>query len=126
MINPILPDFSAFAEENKLVVNEMGIICNNSRVGEHKCSVKTRFGWCCDVCLENELMWLYNNGVHTINSCCGHGEMKLASILVVGDESKAKMGFYGYSFSEIQPEDKRMAAYVPKTPMIYLELPKGE
>lgn len=111
--------YDIFAEENSAYIKEAGIDCKNSRVGDYKCAVKTRLGWCCDVCLENELLWLNSQGVHTINSCCGHGNKQLASILVAGENSKQFMGEHGYIEAEIQPGDARMRAYVPKTPMPY-------
>ncbi len=108
-----------WAKENEAVLIEMGIDCKSSEVGTHKCSVKTRYGWSCDVCLENELMWLKSRGVHTINSCCGHGNRRLSSILVVGDNSKMKMEALGYALAEIQNSDPNMASYTPKTPLPY-------
>ena len=109
----------AWRKENDAVLKELNLDCKTSVIGNHKCSVQTRYGWCCDVCLENELLWLYSQGIHTINSCCGHGEKGLASILVVGEESKNRMNEMGYSLAEIQTEDCRMAAYVPKTQFPY-------
>lgn len=108
-----------WAEENEAVLKEMGVLCKDSKVGTHKCSVQTRYGWCCDVCLENELMWLYSRGVHTIGSCCGHGNRRLSSILVVGDSSKEKMEALGYALAEIQNSTPNMASYTPKTPLPY-------
>ncbi len=106
-------------KENEAVLKEMGLDCKNSKIGTHKCSVITRYGWCCDVCLENELMWLYSRGIHTINSCCGHGNRRLSIILVVGDSSKKKMEALGYELAEIQNSDPNMASYIPKTPLPY-------
>ncbi len=108
-----------WAKENEAVLNEMGLECKSSKVGMHQCSVKTRYGWCCDVCLENELMWLYSHGIHTINSCCGHGDRRLSSILVVGDSSKKKMESLGYALAEIQCRNPNMASYTPKTTLQY-------
>lgn len=111
--------YADFAEENQAYIKEAGIDCEQSKVGDYKCAVKTRLGWCCDVCLENELLWLNSQGVHTINSCCGHGKKQLASILVVGENSRHLMDELGYAEAEIQTDDERMRAYVPKTPMPY-------
>lgn len=71
------------------------------------------------MCLENELMWLYSRGVHTINSCCGHGNRRLSFILVIGDSSKEKMESLGYALAEIQNSEPNMVSYIPKTPFPY-------
>lgn len=52
--------------------------CNQSHLGEYRCSVKNRYGFFCDLCLEEELLFLYSQGIHTIASCCGHGNKKIA------------------------------------------------
>ena len=113
--------YASFAEENRAYIKEAGIDCKHSKIGDYKCAVKTRLGWCCDVCLENELLYLSQKGVHTINSCCGHGDKHLASILVAGENSKQLMNDLGYEESEIQADDARSRAYIPKTPMRYEE-----
>lgn len=113
--------YASFAEENRAYIKEAGIDCKHSKIGDYKCAVKTRLGWCCDVCLENELLYLSQKGVHTINSCCGHGDKHLASILVAGENSKQLMNDLGYEESEIQADDARSRAYIPKTPMPYEE-----
>ena len=114
-------DFEMFAKENDQLIQELGIECEKTKMGSHKCSVETRYGWCCDLCLENELMWLYSHGVHTINSCCGHGNAELASILVVGPESIEKMDAMGYVPTEEQVNYANMKAYAPKTPLPYMK-----
>ena len=112
-------DVSMVTKENRQILKDMGIACP-TRIGAHKCSVQTRFGWCCDVCLEAELLWLKNEGIHTINSCCGHGKKHLASILVVGDNSIQKMIDLGYTKTKEQVNDTRMRAYIPKTVFPYM------
>lgn len=98
-------------EENVKVLFEMGkisepsflaakLFCRKSMVGCHNCSVQTRFGWCCDVCLEDELLWLCSQGVHTINSCCGHGNNEMKTIVVIGENSREKMNVLGYELLE--------------------------
>lgn len=62
--------------------------CRNSKIGKYKCAVTTRFGFFCDLCLEEELLYLKSVGVHTVASCCGHGNPELASILTVGENSR--------------------------------------
>lgn len=98
-------------EENAKVLFEMGkipepsidaakVFCKKSKIGCYNCFVQTRFGWCCDVCLEDELLFLYSQGVHTINSCCGHGNNELKTIVVIGENSREKMKTLGYELLE--------------------------
>ena len=70
--------------------------CQTSKMGEHRCAVTTRFGFCCDLCLEDELLYLKSIGVHTVASCCGHGKPELASILTAGENSRETMQNMGY------------------------------
>ena len=56
--------------------------CKTSKMGEYKCAVKNRFGFFCDLCIEDEILHLRSLGIHTVASCCGHGEKELASILM--------------------------------------------
>ena len=98
-------------EENVKVLFEMGkisepsleaakVFCKNSKIGCYNCLVQTRFGWCCDACLEEEMLWLYSQGVHTINSCCGHGNNELKTVVVIGENSREKMKTLGYELLE--------------------------
>ncbi|MCC8181540.1 MAG: hypothetical protein LIO45_00950 [Clostridiales bacterium] len=77
------------AKENALILFDEGKIpdmsintakayCARCKIGTHKCSVQTRYGWCCDLCVEEELLALRLCGVHTMGSCCGHGDQRLA------------------------------------------------
>ena len=70
--------------------------CRTSKIGEYKCAVTTRFGFFCDLCLEEELKYLKSMGVQTIASCCGHGNAELASILTAGENSREAMQNMGY------------------------------
>lgn len=70
--------------------------CRSSKIGEYKCAVTTRFGFFCDFCLEDELLHLKSVGVHTVASCCGHGNPELASILTVGENSREVMQNMSY------------------------------
>lgn len=123
--------------ENIIALYEMGAIssadekeafdfCKKSNVGEYKCSVITRHGWFCDICLESELLKLNLDGVHTINSCCGHGDFRLARILTVGEESKKKMKALGYvradNVARMSGYGKIICAWIPKSELIYNEL----
>lgn len=82
----------------KANIDEARKYCKTVKIGTHECCVKTRLNFSCDLCLENELLSLQSKGVHTANSCCGHGNPALASILVVGEESEKKMRELGYEF----------------------------
>ena len=92
--------------ENIQVLFEMGKIeapteelarnfCRASKIGTYKCAVTTRFGFSCDLCLEEELLYLKSVGVHTVASCCGHGNSELASILTAGETSRGGHAEYG-------------------------------
>lgn len=97
--------------------------CRNCKIGSYKCSVKTMYGWCCDICLEEELLYLKSLGVATVNSCCGHGDTFLASILTVGDESAEKMRDTGYfpadSVERRTAYGKPIHSWKPKSAFLY-------
>ncbi len=97
--------------------------CRNCKIGSYKCSVKTMYGWCCDICLEEELLYLKSLGVATVNSCCGHGDALLASILTVGDESAEKMRDTGYfpadSVERRTAYGKPIHSWKPKSAFLY-------
>lgn len=97
--------------ENAQALFEMGKIkapteelarafCQTSKIGEHRCAIITRFGFCCDLCLEDELLYLKSIGVHTVASCCGHGNPELASILTAGENSREAMQNMSYDLIE--------------------------
>ena len=108
----------------KMIHNEtenQGCLC---KIGEHGCSVMTQYGWCCDVCLAPELLYLNKMGVCTFNSCCGHGNNS-PCILAMGDESIAMMKKMGYGLSlDDQPYTGEyhglpLMSFIPKTVMPY-------
>ena len=93
--------------ENIRVLFEMGKIeepneelarnfCRASKIGTYKCAVTTRFGFSCDLCLEEELLYLKSVGVHTVASCCGHGNSELPSILLSWHTSREVMHNKGF------------------------------
>lgn len=115
-------------EENIIALFESGKIssfdlenakkfCSSSKIGEYKCCVKTRYGFCCDLCLEDELLSLKSKGVNTINSCCGHGDLALASILTAGENSKNKMLSLGYI--HVKDISERISQWKPKSIFMY-------
>lgn len=91
--------------------------CSSSKIGEYKCCVRTRYGFCCDLCLEDELLSLKSKGVNTINSCCGHGDLALASILTAGENSKNKMLSLGYT--HVKDISERISQWKPKSIFMY-------
>lgn len=106
-----------------LSVEEAIGFCRKCKIGSYKCCVKTMYGWCCDICLEGELLYLKSLGVATVNSCCGHGEMSLASILTVGDESAEKMRNIGYFLADNVDHKtdygKPIHSWKPKSALLY-------
>ena len=120
--------------ENILILHEMGMIssaderealdfCKKSKIGEYKCSVKTRYGWFCDLCLEEELLKLRLDGVYAAGSCCGHGDIAKASILTVGEDDERKMLKMGYikadNIERISHIGQPIYSWVPKSVLIY-------
>lgn len=96
--------------------------CRASKMGEFKCAVTTRFGFFCDLCLEDELLHLKSVGVHTVASCCGHGNPELASILTVGKNSREAMQNMGYELiGDLYGRDN----WRPKSTLLYSP-PEGE
>lgn len=97
--------------------------CQKCKIGSCKCSVATMYGWCCDICLEDELLYLKSLGVATVNSCCGHGDTHRASILTVGVESADKMRDTGYfpadSVERRTDYGKPIHSWKPKSAFLY-------
>ena len=93
--------------------------CEQSNIGEYKCCVKTDLGWCCDLCLKDELLYLNSCGINTINSCCGHGQAEAAFILTTGNTSKKKMEEIGYTKHKRQNRCPEDTCWYPKTKFIY-------
>lgn len=95
-----------------------------SKIGTHECCVLTNYNFSCDKCLRKELEWLNENGVKTINSCCGHGNVDLAMIMTEGEYSNSLMKNFGYKPSrhitkEILENNKMV--WIPETKFKYLK-----
>ena len=75
---------------------------------------KTKNGCIVDFCIANEITELWNKGITTYNSCCGHG--KSLGIICVDEKDKQKMIELGY---ELHPESdtdgKAPSTFVPKS-----------
>lgn len=99
--------------------------CGQSKIGTHRCCVETRYGWSCDFCLCDELVWLNENGVETVNSCCGHGDGSLAFILVRGLDNISFMKDHGYERVYRSNSDNLykygVTEWIPKTVFLYEE-----
>jgi hypothetical protein len=91
--------------------------CSMSRIGEYKCLVKTRYGFCCDLCLEDEILLLRSKGIHTVGCCCGHGNEELSYIQTVSENSKKMMEDMGYKQTNIKPV--KGDAWFPKSNLLY-------
>lgn len=68
-------------------------------------------GVCIDVCIALEITNLWNAGVKTLNSCCGHGAT--AASIVVADESINEMIELGYQLDPNYPN--RSDIFLAKT-----------
>lgn len=52
-----------------------------------------------DKCCRNEVLWLLNNGVQTVNCCCGHG--KDIPTCIIRNESVDLAKSFGYQILDI-------------------------
>lgn len=91
--------------------------CRMSCIGEYQCLVKTRYGFCCDLCLEDEILLLRSKGIHTVGCCCGHGNKELSYIQTVSENSKKMMEDMGYKQTNIKPV--KGDAWFPKSKLLY-------
>lgn len=96
--------------------------CRTSKMGEYRCAVTTRCGFFCDLCLEDELLYLNSVGVHTVASCCGHGNSECASILTLGENSRETMQNMGYELIGVLYGHDN---WRPKSTLLYSP-PEGE
>jgi hypothetical protein len=82
--------------------------CKNVDFGsyDNQVSMKNPFGvrkdgWVCiDVCIASEIGYLWNQGIETFNSCCGH--QKLEPSVIVSEDCIKKMYELGYKISSIK------------------------
>ena len=88
--------------------------CCASTIGDYKCSVQTKRGFCCDICLEKEIDDLWDNGVRTVGSCCGHG-VAPPFIQVLDDESVQKMHELGYVQLPVDKHGNGKNCFSPKS-----------
>lgn len=56
---------------------------------------------CVDACMVPELLYLWNKGIRTIASCCGHGRHK--SIIVVDEAHSEHMEKMSYRHANCYP-----------------------
>ena len=101
----------------KLAEVRDSIVCETSKLGCYRCTIKPPFhhNLTCDLCLEQELFELWKSGVHTISSCCGHGSVP-PYIQVLNGDSVQKMHELGYKEipNEAFPENP-YPSFRPKT-----------
>lgn len=88
-------------------------LCHNVDFGTYKNAVAVKAPWgkfvTLDICIIPEVKWLWDKGIKTINSCCGHGDKNLAYV-AVGDEHRDQMDELGYL-----PHPEAPHCYVSKT-----------
>lgn len=53
-----------------------------------------------DECIAQEIVYLNSIGVHTINCCCGHGELKPQALIKPSSRKEAINQGYNPSFDE--------------------------
>lgn len=95
--------------------------CEESKIGEYKCLVQTKFGWCCDSCLRDELEELADSGVCTVGSCCGRGNHALSTILTSGLYSRKMMESLGYDRADPFDYGYEKFSWYPKTILPYMK-----
>lgn len=96
-----------------LIYARQEMLCSKSSIGNHICNVQTRYGFCCDRCLETELMKLNNEGIKTIGSCCGHGVLN--GFIQVSPDSLEAMKEKGYEQLPIDKNGNGEWCFKPKS-----------
>lgn len=88
-------------------------LCHSIDFGTYDNAVAIQAPWgeliTLDICVIPEIKWLWDNGVRTTGSCCGHGDRSLA-VICADDNSQSKMEKLGY-----KPHPKAPHCYISKT-----------
>lgn len=116
-LSDLIERLETFEAKYKVANARDEIICQDSGLGEYRCTVRVPFGmrWACDLCLEHELFELWKAGVHTVSSCCGHGRVP-PYIQVLHGNSVQKMHELKYTPMENEAcPDNPDPAFRPKT-----------
>lgn len=81
--------------------------CNNIDFGTYE-NTEVINGVEIDKCLIPEIKWLWNNGIETLASCCGHN--KIEPTIIVKSKYIDKMKQLGYKniINYIYPEKKNL------------------
>lgn len=107
-------------DPNTFLKNGFGTYKNNICINTPKHLIETKYGcytfrsqFLVDVCIAKEIMWLLQQGIITINSCCGHGIT--VPMIIVHSDSIKKMYSLGYEnlYHKEMPEIKD--EFIPKT-----------
>lgn len=93
--------------------------CKNVRVQEYQNQVAMRPFWrrnlvAIDCCLSSEIAWLWQQGIVTHGSCCGHGDPSKAYIGVY-DEHTARMRELGYQYDRMGTAENPECHFYPLT-----------
>lgn len=91
--------------------------CKESEIGSHDCNVLTPYGFCCDVCLYDEIVLLNELGITTRGSCCGHN--RLEPFIQVADDDVQKMKDLRYTLLEVDEYGNGINAFKPHSFLIY-------
>ena len=73
-----------------------------------------KYGCEIDLCLVNEILYLWDNKVHTMGCCCGHGKDP-GYIQVLRDSDKQKMLELGYEFVDEKYQTANKDCFKPKS-----------
>jgi len=106
-------------ETDALLKFRKELLCSHSMNQEYQCCIVMPWnGKCCDACLEHELYTLWNQGIITVGSCCGHGGKYRAYIQVLSDDHVQKMHELGYEQIPVDEYGFGQRCFVPKTKLI--------
>lgn len=120
LVNKKWDELSKYMRE-ALLVSRRIVMCNQSNIGEYKCSVpiicSPQSGIksiAVDLCLQDEVFDLIKNkGVLTVGSCCGHGKKR--AFIQVTDYSVDKMLALGYDKLPVDLYGNGENCFAPKT-----------
>lgn len=116
-----------YLKEHDLKINDANVLlqfrktllCDYSMNQEYQCSIIMPWnGKCCDVCLENELYTLWDAGIVTVGSCCGHGGKYQQYIQVLSDDHVQKMHELGYEQIPVDRYGNGQRCFMPKTKLL--------
>lgn len=64
------------SKTGRIIVKQLDLSKQGNNINwlKYYSSGEERESICVDICIKEEIEWLLNQGVQTVNCCCGHGE----------------------------------------------------